>query len=347
MPTLCGQTSGGHLPSIHRVATYGADVSVTFADIERAGDVVAAHLPPTPVWSYPLLDEALGTQVFVKHENVQPTGAFKVRGGVTFFAGMSAADLERGVVTASTGNHAQSIAYGARSFGSSAIVVMPASAPQEKARAVGALGADVILHGATLQEAIAHALEVSAATGRQFVGPGSEPAIIAGHGTVYLELFRQVPDLDLVVVPIGSGTGASGACLVANELAPACRVVGVQSSAAPAAQQAWLTGEAASAPCRTRASGLATGASFELPQSLLAGRLSDFILVTDDELDSAAALLASHAHTLAETAGAAGVAALRKAGAPSGRRVALVCSGGNASAGEVAAIARLVGEQSG
>ncbi len=314
---------------------------VTFADIERAGRVVAEHLPPTPVWSYPLLDQACGATVFVKHENVQPTGAFKVRGGVTLFAGMSQDDRRRGVVTASTGNHAQSLAYGARRFGSTAVVVMPSSAPVEKLHAVRGLGAEAVVHGPTMDEAIGHAHHLAEQTGRRYIGPGDEPDIIAGHATVYLELFRQVDGLDLLVVPIGSGTGASGACLVAAELNPGCRVVGVQSAAAPAAHRAWSTGGPATAPCRTRVSGLATGTSFELPQSLLAGRLDDFVLVDDDEIDSAAALLAIRAHTLAEGAGAASLAALRRLGDLAGRRVAVVCTGGNAAASELATIARL------
>lgn len=313
------------------------DPALDIAGIRRAAAIVAAEVAPTPALNHPLLDAAVGTRVVVKHENVLPTGSFKVRGGIHLASTLSHADRARGLVSNSTGNHAQSVAYAARLAGCSATIVMPTSAPAVKRDAVVALGADVVVHGPTMAEAGAHARELAAATGRRFVCP-ADPAIVLGHATVYLELFSSHPDLETLYVPIGSGTGAAGACLVRDALAPGCRVVGVQSAAAPAAWRSWKAGELLSAPCTTRVSGLATTAGFAVPQQVLAGRLDDFLLVTDDDITAAARLLATHAHTLAEGAGAAALAGLI-ADTRRPTYAAVVLTGGNASAEEIAALA--------
>lgn len=291
----------------------------------------------TPAWSYPALNATAGCEVVVKHENTQPTGAFKVRGGLALVAALAPERVARGLVTASTGNHAQSIAYAARRVGTTAVVVVPDNAPPGKVAAVRLLGASVVTFGPTMSEAADHARELAAASGMIYVDPGNTPAIIAGHATVYLELFSQHPDLQAVYVPIGSGSGAAGACLVRDRLAPDCRIIGVQSDAAPAAYQSWQNRRLVAASCATRHSGLATGRGFALPQSILAGGLHDFQLVGDDLIDSAAAVLAHDAHTLAEGAGAAGLAGLlQDSDRPD--RCAVICTGGNASEDEVIAL---------
>ena len=306
--------------------------------VRRAADVVAAELPATPLVSHPLLDLTVGRTVLVKHENVLPTGSFKVRGGVHLASTLTEADRRAGLVSVSTGNHAQSVAYAARLAGTTATLVMPTTAPQVKVDAVAALGATVVRHGSTMVEAGAHARAL-AASGPRFVDT-SEAAIVLGHATLYLELFEARPDLAAVLVPIGSGTGAAGACVVRDALAPDCRVIGVQSELAPAAHRSWRSGTMESAPCATRVSGLATGCGYPLPQALMAGRLDDFLLVGDDAIADAARLLASHAHTLAEGAGAASLAGLLAADLGSAHRpVAVICTGGNASAEEIAALA--------
>ncbi|WP_327010761.1 pyridoxal-phosphate dependent enzyme [Dactylosporangium sp. NBC_01737] len=236
---------------------------ITLNDVLRARRLLAGHLPPTPSWSYPLLDEAAGRTVVVKHENAQPTGAFKVRGALNLLAGL---DRGQPVVTYSTGNHARSVAYAARAFGIPAHVVMPAGAAGFKVRAVRALGATVTLHGADMSEAEAHA----ATLGGRLISPGDEPAVIAGVGTAYLELFERHPDLDTVVVPVGSGTGAGAACVVAAAVAPGCRVIGVQwpprrprttrggpapASAATTAPASTASPPAAGSSCRSRCCG--------------------------------------------------------------------------------------------
>jgi threonine dehydratase len=316
-------------------------MDVTFADVVAARKLLAGVLPATPAWSYPVLDEVVGAGVVVKHENVQPVGAFKVRGGLVLLAGMGAGERARGVVTYSTGNHAQSVAYACARYRVPCTVVMPDGANEAKVRAVRALGGTVELHGEAMTEAQGHAEELAAGSGARLVSPGDTPALIAGVGTAYLELFEAHPDLDAVVVPVGSGSGAAGACLVAAELAPRCRVVGVQSAAAPAAHDSWRAGACLTRPDKTAVEGLATGRGFELPQRILRGAngLADFWLVADEEIAAAQRLLALHAHTLAEGAGAAGLAGLlARAGEFAGGRVAVVCSGGNASAREIAAL---------
>ena len=318
-------------------------VEVTYEGVLAAADAIAPHLPPTPAWSYPLLDQTAGVTVVVKHENVQPTGAFKVRGGINLALALNADEREAGLVTASTGNHAQSVCYGARLVGATAVIVVPESAPPSKVAAVRALGGEVVMHGPTMDEAVEEAKRLAGERGLRYVDPGNEPAIVHGHATVYLELLQRHPELEAIYVPVGSGTGASGACVVREVLAPTCRVIAVQSSAAPAAHTAWQDGRPAQAPCRTRSSGLATGTSYALPQRVMAGRLDDFVLVSDDDLDAAAGLLASHAHTLAETAGAAALAALL-ADPDRPQRCAVIVTGGNASADEIRAVASRVGD---
>jgi threonine dehydratase len=310
-----------------------------FADVLAARSLIADQLPATPIWSYPALDDEVGATVYVKHENVQPVGAFKVRGGLTLLAGLPADQRKRGLVTYSTGNHAQSIAYASATFGAPCTVVMPAAVSQEKIRAVRALGATVVLHGPDLAAAQQHAEQMATATDALLVSPGDTAALVAGVATLYLEIFEAHPDLNAVVVPVGSGTGAAAASLVAAKLAPHCRVIAVQSSASPAAHDSWRAGSCVQRPDRTRVEGLATGRGFALPQQLMRTGLADFHLVSDEQVDAAQRLLASHAHTLAEGAGAAALAAvLARPDEFAGQHVAVVCTGGNASTAEIAAL---------
>ncbi len=314
------------------------DQTLTFADVVTAGEIVARELGTTPLVGHPLLDRVAGTEVLVKHEHVLPTGSFKVRGGVYLAARLTVTERARGLVTCSTGNHAQSIARAARLAGCRATVVMPLCAPQVKRDAVAALGAAVVIHGDSLSDAAAHARSLADGADAPSYVDTTDPRIILGHATAYLELFRQAPRLDAVFVPIGSGTGAVGACLVRDALAPGCRVVGVQSAAAPAGWRSWLSGGIETAPATTRASGLATSSGYPATLALLRDGLHDFVLVSDDAIDAAARLLASHAHTLAEGAGAAALAGLLATDARPAR-VAVMCTGANASADEIARLA--------
>jgi threonine dehydratase len=323
-----------------RVRVHDRLMELTFADVLAAREIVDRHLPATPMWAYPTLSDAAGAAVFVKHENVQPVGAFKVRGGLTLLASMPDAERRRGTVTYSTGNHAQSLAYAGAVFGAPCTVVMPAGANPAKAAAVRGHGAEVVLAGEDLEAAQEYAGKLAAESGARLVSPGDTPELLAGVGTLYAEVLRARPDLDAIVVPVGSGTGAAAACVVARELAPRCAVIAVQSAASPAAYDSWRAGELLRRPNRTRVDGLATGRGYALPQRLMRAGLANFVLVGDDDITAAQRLLAGAAHTLAEGAGAAALAAvLTRPDLFAGRRIAVVCTGGNASPAEIAALA--------
>jgi threonine dehydratase len=310
----------------------------TITDALRARRLLADHLPPTPMWSYPSLNATAGagTTVLVKHENAQPTGAFKVRGGITLLAGMTPAERARGIVGYSTGNHAQSLAYAAAHFGAPCVIVMPKDPNPAKAAAVRGLGAELIEHGADLGEACDHAGELAGERGMRLVSPANEPGLIAGVATAYLEMFAQEPELDAVIVPVGGGSGAAAACLVASAVAPRCRVIAAQSAASPAAHDSWRAGRLLTRPNRTRVEGLATGCAFDLTQRMLRDGLADFVLVDDEAIAAAQWLMMRDAHTLTEGAGATALAALLAHPDPfAGQRVAVMCSGANASEREI------------
>lgn len=308
----------------------------TLAAVLAARSRLDGLIVRTPVATYADLDRATGANIVVKHENLQHTGAFKARGALNHLLTMAPADRARGVVAYSTGNHAQGVAYAARHTGTACTIVMPQDPNPLKLRAVRDLGADVVLHGATFDDARAHAEQLAARTGARLVGAANEPAILAGVGTLYLELLLAAPDLDTIVVPVGGGSGAAAACLVASAVAPHVQVVAVQSAASPAAHDSWRAGELLSRPNASRAEGLATGTGFALTQQVLRAHLADFVLVTDDDLTRAQALYLTAARTVAEGAGAAALAAV--VGQPeryAGQRVGVICTGGNASTAEL------------
>jgi threonine dehydratase len=275
--------------------------------------------------------------VWVKHENHQPVGAFKVRGGVNLVSQLDPSERERGVIAASTGNHGQSVAFAARTFGAAARICVPENANPVKLASMRALGAELIERGADFDEAREHCEALAAEHGYRYIHSGNEPLLIAGVATGTLELVEDVPDVDVILVPIGGGSGAAGACVVAKATRPELEVIGVQSEAAPAAYEAWRSGRPAAAPQGTVAEGLATRVSFELPQRIMAELLDDFVLVGEDEIRRAIVLMLEHTRNLAEHAGAAPLAAaLKLRNRLRGRRVALVLSGGNLSPAQLA-----------
>ncbi len=308
----------------------------TFQDILRARQVIRRYLPPTPLHRYPSLDRLLGANVYVKHENYQPIGAFKIRGGINFMAHLDEASRRRGVVTASTGNHGQSIAYAAQLFDIRAVIVVPEGANPVKVEAMRSYGAEVVFHGADFEASKRHCTALEAEEGLRFISSGDEPLLIAGVGTHALEMLEAQPDLEVILVPVGGGSGAAGAALVAKAVNPAIRVIGVQAQGAPAAYLTWKARAWRTAPIQTFAGGLATGEPFMLPQRILWQHLDDFVLVDDQELLVAIRLYLEKAKTLAEPAGAAPLAAaLRLQEQLQGRRVGLILSGGNISPDEL------------
>jgi threonine dehydratase len=301
-------------------------------DILQAQKRIRPYLAHTPLYSYPAIDELVGTTLFIKHENYQPVGAFKVRGGINLISQLSAEERERGVIAASTGNHGQSVAYAARLFGVKARIVVPEKANPGKVAAMEGMGAQVIKHGETYDESKLHCEELARTHGYRYIHSGNEPLLIAGVATEALEMLEDEPDLEVIIVPIGGGSGAAGVCIVTHAINPAIQVIGVQSEASPAAYETWKQHRLVTAPNRTFAEGLATGVAFELPQAILRDLLHDFILVSEEEIMRAMVWMIERAHTLAEGAGAAALAAAyRLRNELKGKKVGLVCSGGNTS----------------
>jgi threonine dehydratase len=304
----------------------------TLTDVLEARRQIAPHLRPTPLYGYASLSERAGADVVVKHENHQPIGSFKVRGGVNLVAQLSADERERGIIAASTGNHGQSLAFAARRFGVRATICVPEQANPVKVASMRGLGADLVFHGRDFDDAREHCEELARRNGSRYVHSGNEPLLIAGVATGTLEILEERPDLDVIVVPIGGGSGAAGACIVAKTVRPAVQVIGVQSEAAPAAYHSWRERRLVEDQMGTIAEGLATRTAFELPQRILWEHLDDFVLVSDDEIRGAQRLLIEGTRNLVEAAGAAPLAAmLRYPERFTGRHVALVLSGGNAT----------------
>ena len=302
----------------------------TIADVYRAKHLLEPHLPRTPLIWNPTMSRELGFDARLKLENLQPIGAFKVRGGVTLCAGMSEDDRRRGLIAASTGNHGQSIAYGAKLFGIRCVINMPAEANPMKVESMRALGADVQFHGANFEEARAWAEDLAEREGSRYVHHVNTPELIAGVGTMSLEVVEDLPDVDVIVVPIGGGSGAIGHCLVAKALRPSMHVIGVQAAGAPAVYNSWRERTLQAATISTAAEGLATGNAFYIAVKTLIDKLDDMVLVTEEEMRDAVILLARTAHVIAEEAGAAAAAAATQmAERLRGKKVAVIVSGGN------------------
>lgn len=306
----------------------------TLDDVKAARTRIREFLEPSPLRRYPALDRLTGATVWVKHENLLPTGAFKVRGGVNLVSRLDAATRARGVVAASTGNHGQSVAFAASLFGVKALICCPEGANPVKVEAMRDMGAEVLMVGRDFDDAREHAERLAAEHGYRYIHSGDEPDLIAGVATHTLEILEEQPEIDVIVVPVGGGSGAAGACIAAKAMRPGIEVIAVQSSSAPTAHDSWRAGERVERPNTTSAEGLATRTAFELPQRILRQHLDDFVLVSDDDLLTAVGLMIEKTRTLAEPAGAAPLAAaLSPHLGPRlmGRRVALVCSGANIS----------------
>jgi threonine dehydratase len=304
----------------------------TFRDVLDAQTHISPYLKPTPLLSYATINELLGTVVYIKHENCQPVGAFKVRGGVNLISQLTNEEASSGVIAASTGNHGQSIAYAARIFGVKATIVLPEKSNPGKVAALRALGAEIVVHGATFDEARIHCEQLAEKHGYRYVHSGDEPLLIAGVATQTLEMLREEPSIDTIIVPVGGGSGAAGACIAAKSINSEIEVIGVQSEASPAAHDSWREKKLVERPNRTSVEGLSTGTAFELPQRILKAYLDDFILVSEKDIMRAIIWMIERAHTLAEGAGAAALAAAYKIKERlEDKTIGLICSGGNLS----------------
>ncbi|MBI5967863.1 MAG: pyridoxal-phosphate dependent enzyme [Deltaproteobacteria bacterium] len=301
-----------------------------FKDVLVAQRQIRPHLARTPLHSYPAINALVGTEVYIKHENYQPVGAFKVRGGINLISQLSPEERVRGVISASTGNHGQSVAFAARLFGVKARIVVPEKANPGKVAAMQGMGVEVIFHGGTFDEARLHCESLAAEHGYRYIHSGDEPLLIAGVATEVLEMLEDQPGLQVIIVPIGGGSGAAGAGIVARAVNPAIKVIGVQSEASPAAYESWRQRKLVEAPNRTFAEGLATGTAFALPQAILWETLHEFVLLREEEILQAMVWMVERAHTLAEAAGAAPLAAAyRLRQELKDKKVGIICSGGN------------------
>jgi len=299
----------------------------TLAEIETAAQTVYRAMPPTPQYRWPLLCEHVGTEVWLKHENHTPVGAFKLRGGLAYFSQLQKLN---GVIAATRGNHGQSVALCARQYGMAATIVVPHGNSVEKNAAMRALGAELIEHGEDFQAARLYAESLAEEKG-WFMVPSFHPLLVTGVASASLELFRAVPDIDTLYVPIGLGSGICAAIAARNALGLSTEIVGVVSSQAPAYSKSFKERKAVDAEVTTQ---LSDGMACRTPEpealELLWRYVDRIVEVTDDEVAQAIAILFQCTHNCAEGAGAAPFAAIRKERARlAGRKVAAVLSGGN------------------
>jgi len=300
-------------------------------ELRGAHEIVKAALRPTPAFAWALLARRLGAEVVVKHENHQPTGAFKVRGGVTFVDRLRRrAPKAAGLMSATRGNHGQSLAFAGRRFGLPVTIVVPKGNSAEKNAAMRALGARLVEHGADFQAAREEAMRLAAARGAEIV-PAFHRDLALGVATYALELFADHPDLDALYVPIGQGSGICGCIAARDALGLKTEIVGVQSTEAPSYALSFAAGRAVSTQSSdTFADGMATRVPDDEALEVIRRGASRVILVSDAEIAAAIRVYWTDTHNLAEGAGAAGLAAaMQEAPRLAGRRVGLVLSGGN------------------
>jgi len=310
-----------------------SDFPITFADVRAARDRIAGYLPPTPLRPYPQLSELVGhgVEIVVKHENHQPTNSFKIRNGLSFMTALTPAERRRGVVAASTGNHGQGIAYGGHVLDVETTICVPVGNNPEKNAAMRALGATVVEEGRDYDEAVGVMQRLCAGGGRVLAHSTNDPRILAGAGTMTLEILEEDPRLDALVIAVGGGSQAVGAMTVAREMAPGLDVYGVQAAGAPAIHDSWharrrLTTDRVD----TFADGVATRGTYDLTFPALLAGLTDMVTVTDAEIAESLRTILAVTHNLVEGAGAMGFAAVRKmAERLAGKRVGVIFCGGN------------------
>jgi len=298
-------------------------------DIEQAALRLQGQLLNTPCVESKTLSQLTGAQIFLKFENLQYTASFKERGACNKLAQLTEAERRRGVIAMSAGNHAQGVAYHAQRLGIRAVIVMPCFTPGVKIERTRGFGAEVLLHGDTLDESRVHALLLAEREGLVFVHPYDDEAIVAGQGTVGLEMLQAVPELDTLVVAVGGGGLIAGMATAAKALKPGIEIIGVQTSRFPGMVNA-IKGTQYPQGLSTIADGIAVGTPGVIPQAIIARLVDDLVLVGEGDIEQALVMLLEIEKTLVEGAGAAGLAALLKYPARfAGKKVGLVLCGGN------------------
>jgi threonine dehydratase len=302
----------------------------TLEDVYAARERVYRAVRPTPLMRHPLLAAETGLDVVVKHENHNPTGAFKVRGGLNLIGSLPASD-RRGVITATTGNHGQSIALACQREGVPCTIVVPLGNNPEKNAAMRTLGAEVIECGKDFDEARERVEQLQGERGLKYVHSANEPLLIAGVATYALEIFEELPDVDVIFVPIGGGSGACGCTIVRTAVGSRAKVIGVQAERADAFTRSWRSGtRTVGDKADTFAEGMATRVTFDLPFGILTQGLDDIVTLTEDELAEGVRLALRATHNLAEGAGGASLmAAIKLRSTLAGKKVVCVMSGGN------------------
>ncbi len=309
-------------------------MDVNFQGILEARKWVYQHVRPTPLIPYPLLSEYLTCEAHVKHENHNPTGSFKVRGGINLISQLSPDEKRQGVITATRGNHGHSIALACEIFGVRCIVAVPHGNNPDKNQAMRAYGAELLIHGHDFDEARLKVEEIRTERRLRYVHSANEPLLIHGVGTYALEILQDLPNPDCIFVPLGGGSGLVGLLTVIRAAAPGVRVVGVQAEKAAAVYLSWKKGEMVStSSADTMADGLATRVPFELTFPIIQKNVDEIVTVSDAEIMSAMYHLFRTTHNVAEGAGAAPVAAAFKLRREiTGMKVVLILSGSNVDA---------------
>ncbi len=301
------------------------------ADVRLARTVLSGVIRPTLLFRHPLLVEETGLEIYIKHENHNPTGAFKVRGGLNLIASLDANERRSGVITASTGNHGQSIAFAAQRAGIPCTVAVPVRNNPDKNATMRAFGASVVETGRDFDEAREWVAREAVERGLRYVHSANEPLLIAGVGTYALEIFEELPDADVIYVPIGGGSGASGCAIVRTGLGSNARIVGVQAAGADAFARSWHGAQRVAAEhVATFAEGLATRHTFDLTFNILKRELDKVVTLSEEDLEEGVRLALRTTHNLAEGAGAASLmAAVKDRDQLRGKKVVCVMSGGN------------------
>jgi threonine dehydratase len=312
----------------------------TYDDVVAAAPIVHKYVKPTPLYEWPELSQLLGCRYFLKHENHTPTTAFKVRGGINVVAHLSDDERRRGILGCTTGNHGQSLAFAAQRFGVRCVLVVPENANPDKVAAMRARGAELVMHGRDFDDARQHCEVLEKREGLRYIHSANEPHLIAGVGTYALEIFDELPEPDVILGPVGLGSGLCGTALVASARRPQTRLIGVQAEGAPAVTLSWRAGRPIETDTpQTMAEGMATRTSASMTLDILRRHVHDMVLVSDAALREAIRLLLRVTHNLAEGAGAASTAAaFQMKEQLRGKTVVGVLSGGNLDLRELAKI---------
>jgi threonine dehydratase len=312
----------------------------TYDDVLAAAPIVHQFMRPTPLYEWPALSHLLGCHFYLKHENHTPTTAFKVRGGLNLVSRLSDEQKRRGIIGCTTGNHGQSLAYASRRFGVRCVLVVPAKNNPDKIAAMRSLGAEIIEHGEDYDEARDYCEKICQQEGLRYVHSANEPDLIAGVGTYALEIFDELPEPDVLIVPIGLGSGICGTAIVAAARRPQTKVIGVQAELAPAVTLSWRQGRPVeTATSGTFAEGMATRRSADLTLAIMRRHVHDIVLISEDTLRDAIRLLLRLTHNLAEGAGAASTAAAFQLKEQlAGKTVVGILSGGNLDLRELSRI---------